>query len=88
MSNPTKEEALEAIKTIKENLDDLQDKVYVYETLLHRIQLHREVTMDAKRVMELLDLICAWSRAHRAGNGELSEDEQQDLIKKAYERFL
>jgi hypothetical protein len=75
------------INPLRLRYEAAEDKVCVYETLLHRIQLAQEVTMDANRVVELIDQICAWSRAHRVGNGEYSDEEQNTLIKKAYERF-
>lgn len=58
----------------------LKEKVAVYEHLFHRIQLAYEVTLDSEQVRQYLDLISAWSYAHRKGNGELSEEEQNQLI--------
>lgn len=54
-----------------------KEKIAVYEDLLHLIQLHAEVTMEPLKVKELINRICSWSYAHRAGNGERS-DEQRD----------
>lgn len=62
-------------------------RLSVLESLLHRIQIAREVAMDADKVVALLDKICTWSRAHREGNGELTEKEQQERIDKAFEAF-
>ncbi len=62
----------------------LREKVKVYEDLLHRIQLNREVTMDGEKVAMLLDRIGNWSYAHRQGNGEFSEREQRRLIDAAF----
>jgi len=47
-----------------------KEKIAVYESLLHKIQLYREVTMNNDGVIRLLDSIGNWSYAHRAGNGE------------------
>lgn len=65
----------------------LRDKVKLYEAVFHRIQLYREVTMDSKRLMKLLDVIGDWSYAHRAGNGELSERQVRRSIKYQAERL-
>jgi len=62
----------------------LREKVEVYEQLLHDIQLHAEVTMRPDAVRALVGKICGWSYAHRSGNGELSEKEQQVRIDHAF----
>jgi hypothetical protein len=38
-------------------------------------------------VYELIGLICSWSYAHRCGNGELSDKEQQAIIDRALQRL-
>jgi hypothetical protein len=58
----------------------LREKVKMYEQLLHTIQMYREVTMDGDKVRQLLDNVGAWSYAHRQGNGELTDKQQQALI--------
>ena len=62
-------------------------KIEVYETLLHRIQLHAEVTMDHEALGDLIKKICNWSYAHRRGEG-LSDAERSKLIKAAFDRLL
>lgn len=62
----------------------LEEKVQVYEKLLHAIQLSRSVTLNKERVVQLLDQIDAWSYAHRVGNGALSDEEQQQRIDAAF----
>lgn len=69
------------------NLPTTADKVKVYEQLLHDIQLFAEVTMDGEKVRQLIGNICRWSYAHRAGNGENSEEEQLEQINKAFEKL-
>lgn len=64
-----------------------KQKIEKYERLLHLIQMHREVTMDASQVRQLLDNICAWSYAHRRGNGELTEAEQKRLITSKFNKL-
>ena len=65
-----------------------KEKVLQYERLLHAIQLNAEVAMDSARVGQLIQNICKWSYAHRVGNGELSESEQNAVIKKAFDDLL
>lgn len=66
----------------------LSEKVATYEQLLHHIQLHADVTMNATAVHQLIVNICDWSYAHRVGNGELSDLEQNEYIKRAFDRLL
>ena len=62
----------------------LQEKVDMYERLLHLIQLNYAVTLNSENVKILLNNIDAWSYAHRRGNGEYSEQEQQGFIDSAF----
>ena len=62
----------------------LKEKVKVYEQLLHNIQLNAEVVMNNDNVRQLISNICRWSYSHRVGNGELSEQEQDEVINKAF----
>jgi hypothetical protein len=66
----------------------MKTKVEMYEAVLHRIQLYREVILDHDKLIKLLDNIGRWSYAHRRGNGELSEEEQDALVKKAFDNLL
>lgn len=77
-----------AVESYEGELRDLREKVEMYESLLHKIQLHCQVTMDHEKVRTLVGNICAWSYAHRCGNGELSEDEQLCRIKYQFDRLL
>jgi len=65
-----------------------EQKIKVYEELLHRIQLYAEVTMNVQGINRLIDDICIWSYAHRAGNGVLSEEEIQERIGNAFAKLL
>jgi len=60
------------------------EKIEVYERLLHDIQFHREVTMNHAAVVALLDKIGAWSYSHRRGNGEYDEKELQSQIDRSF----
>jgi len=55
------------------------DKVKVYERFLHDINLYL-MTCNDKKLSKLLHNADMWSYAHRSGNGELSDDEQQARI--------
>lgn len=59
-----------------------KEKIVMYESFLHRLQMNAQVTMNSKNVQRLISNACDWSYAHRVGNGQLSDDEQQDIIDK------
>ena len=69
-------------------LVELREKTQVYEQLLHKIQLNAEVVMDHEIVGDLIRNICSWSYAHRRGNGEYSEAEQDAIVRRAFDRLL
>lgn len=56
------------------------EKIKMYEGLLHDLQMFYAVTLNSAQVKKLLDNIAAWSYAHRQGNGELTDKEQQEHI--------
>ena len=64
-----------------------KQKIAVYESLLHDLHFAAFVCMDNKRVGDLLNAISNWSYAHRQGNGELSDVEQQQIIDKAFDKL-
>ena len=76
-----------APKVEKLKTPTLKEKVEVYEQLLHDLQFHTTVTMRPEMVRHLLGKIEAWSYAHRAGNGELSEAQQQERINHAFHKL-
>lgn len=55
-------------------LRTLREKVEAYESMMHSIQMYRDVTMDSPAINHLLDVISDWSYAHRRGNGEVDND--------------
>lgn len=57
-----------------------KQKIEMYEALLHDIQMFANVAMDPEIVGDLISNICAWSYAHRCGNGELTDRQQQAII--------
>ena len=60
-----------------------QQKIQVYEKLLDRIALLYDMG-DNEGLRTILEKINNYSRSHRVGNGELSEEEQQKLIDKYF----
>ena len=87
----------EHVKHAKENLTDVEkrlsgkvttvEKIEMYEGLLHDIQLFAEVTMDNEKLKKLISNICSWSYAHRSGNGENSDQEQQAEVDYAFKKL-
>lgn len=75
------------LERIKLELADCLDKIKVYEDLFHDIQLYKDVIMDYESLAKALDIICDWSYAHRAGNGELTDDEINNAIKRQFLRL-
>lgn len=63
-----------------------QEKVKIYESFLHNLDMLLLVGNSSK-IKEKLALVSNWSYAHRRGNGELTETEQDQLIKSATERL-
>lgn len=62
-------------------------KVDIYERILHKIQMWAEITHSNEKLRDLIGLICSWSYAHRSGNGEHSEEEQDKLVDNALKRI-
>lgn len=60
-----------------------EQKLQVYEKILDRIALFYEIG-DNKSLRTILEKINRYSYSHRVGNGELSEEEQQQLIDKHF----
>jgi predicted ATP-grasp superfamily ATP-dependent carboligase len=73
------------VKTIRH--PTVKEKVAVYESMLHSIQMHAVVNMNPAAVQEMINRICAWSYAHRVGNGELSDKQIQERVDTAFWRF-
>jgi hypothetical protein len=65
-----------------------KEKIEKYEEVLHRIQIYAEVVMDNEKLSKIISNICRWSYAHRTGNGTLSEEEQNGIIRKAFDGLL
>jgi hypothetical protein len=76
------------LKTSEETkLAELREKVAMYEGLFHDLQMYAEVTLQEDKVIRLVKNVCRWSYAHRVGNGEHTEEEQDQVVRKAFERL-
>ena len=64
----------------------LKEKVAKYEEYLHLI-CTMVVAGDNEGIRTLVSNADDWSYAHRAGNGELSEKQQQELINKRFHKL-
>jgi hypothetical protein len=62
-----------------------KEKIAKYEELLHKIQLHAQVTCNENAVRQLIGNICNWSYSHRSG--ELTSTEQQTRIDAAFNKL-
>lgn len=57
----------------------LKQKVEIYEKFLHDIQMY-SVCGRTDLIKILIDNACNWSYAHRVGNGEYSEKQQDNIV--------
>ena len=78
----------EKVISLEEKNRELKNKIEQYEKILHTIQMHREITMNMEKLVKLLELISAWSYAHRFGNGELYEEELQENVDRAFKNIM
>jgi hypothetical protein len=65
----------------------LKEKVEMYESYLHKINMY-VISCNDQGVRELVQNADTWSYAHRIGNGELSERKQQKVINNAFWKLL
>lgn len=63
-----------------------KEKVAKYEELFHLIQI-QNIAMNNENIHWLVKNICDWSYAHRLGNGELSDEEQEKVIERAFHKL-
>ena len=68
------------------NTPTLEEKVEVYESLFHVLNLAL-IVMNHEKVTQIVNLIDSWSYAHRVGNGELTDEEQLDRINSVFYRM-
>lgn len=62
------------------------DRRKAYERFFHRMSIAC-TAFDSDKVREGVSLIDSWSYAHRCGNGEFTEREQQRMIDRVVERM-
>lgn len=67
------------LSLLSDEVADLRAKVDIYETYLHKLALHHDL-MQVDGVKDLVLRASNWSYAHRAGNGERSEEEVEEAI--------
>jgi hypothetical protein len=65
----------------------LKEKVSQYESFLHKINSFI-VSCNNDGIRELVQNADIWSYAHRVGNGELSDRQQQQAINNAFYKLL
>jgi hypothetical protein len=65
----------------------LKEKVAQYESYLHKINSFI-VSCNNDGIAELVRNADVWSYAHRVGNGELSDKQQQQAINNAFCKLL
>jgi len=63
------------------------EKIATYERYLHALSIMC-TCVDNFGVKELVTNADIWSYAHRVGNGELSDEEQQQAIDNAFWKLL
>ena len=62
------------------------EKIKVYEEFLHSIS-RANTAMNNKLMQKYVRQADAWSYAHRRGNGEFSEEEQQAIVETEFWRL-
>jgi hypothetical protein len=79
MNNEIEEFSGELAKLRKEN--------EVFHDAFHYLHTHAQITMNYEKVTEMMSAISGWSYAHRSGNGELTEEEQQARVDLAFTKI-
>jgi hypothetical protein len=65
------------------NTPTLEEKVVQYEQFLHNINM-MTISGNGSGIRTLLNNADSWSYAHRVGNGELTEEQQQEIINRNF----
>jgi hypothetical protein len=63
-----------------------EEELQIYRTFFHQINVHC-ITMNNEKIREAVGLIDSWSYAHRRGNGEYTEEEQQECVNNVIRRM-
>lgn len=64
-----------------------EEKLKLYEKVFHRISM-LNTALNAEGMRDMVGRIDSWSYAHRCGNGQLSDEEQAQLVEDAAKRLL
>ena len=75
------------IEKFSGELAKLRTENEVFHQVFHHINLHASITMNAEKMQGIIGVICSWSYAHRSGNGELTDEEQQARVDYAFDRI-
>ena len=80
-----KQETWEALRHSPTELE-LLEKVRMYERFLHLINT-AQVSMNNDMMRQLIRNADNWSYAHRVGNGEYTDEEQDEMIRKHFDKL-
>jgi len=64
-----------------------RDKIVMYESFLHKISL-LVTAGNNEGIRQLVQNADSWSYAHRVGNGEYTDKEQQKIIDSTFWKLL
>lgn len=81
----TKQDTWKAMTTSQRELL-LEAKIQQYESFLHKINTAC-TACNNKAVQQLVSNANSWSYAHRAGNGMPSDEEQQEMVDRAFDKL-
>lgn len=77
---------LRLIDKVTLRLIEVEDELAILKEFLHNLHI-AYFTGNSEKVKEGLNLISLWSYGHRAGNGTLSEEELEQILKQSLENF-
>ena len=64
-----------------------KEKIKIYEDFLHKINMYC-TTCNDDGIGKLIQNANTWSYSHRVGNGELSDERQNELIEESTRKLL
>lgn len=64
-----------------------KEKIKIYEDFLHKLNMYC-VACNNDGINKLVENAYRWSYSHRMGNGELSEEIQNELIEESTRKLL
>jgi hypothetical protein len=63
-----------------------KEKIIMYERFIDTLALHADV--GSSNLGRLINNASNWAYAHRVGNGELTEKQQEEIIAKKFWKLL